>query len=104
MADSGLMHLNEELTDVIRGRTIELVSKEEGRVTFMFDDHSRLEIKTVGGPTMNMLGEGRIEGVGEDGSDLTLFGEGDRAAVLRLAVPGSSIVVRNQNGEVEYSG
>jgi hypothetical protein len=104
MADSACMQVNEKLTDIIRGRTIELVSKEEGLVTILFNDHSTLQIKTISGPTVNMLGEGRIEGVAEDGADLTLFGEGDRAAVLRLAAPGSSITVKAQNGQVEYSG
>ncbi|MBV8378755.1 MAG: hypothetical protein JO279_17305 [Verrucomicrobia bacterium] len=98
------MQINERLTDVIRGRTIELVSKEEGMVTILFDDHSRLEIKTTGGPGANFLGEGRIEMVEEDGDSLTLFGEEDRAATLRLAIPGSSVIVKAQNGEVEYSG
>jgi hypothetical protein len=98
------MQINEKLTDVIRGRTIELVSKEEGLVTVVFNDHSRLEIKTIGGPTANMLGEGRIERIGEDGPDLVLVGEEGRTAILRMAVPGSSVIVRSSNGEVEYSG
>jgi hypothetical protein len=51
-----------------------------------------------------MLGEGRIERIGEDGSDLVLVGEEGRTAILRMAVPGSSVIVRSSNGEVEYSG
>ena len=98
------MQINEALADIIRGRTIELVTKEEGLVTIVFNDRSKMQVKTTGGPTMNMLGEGRIESVGEDGAELILFGENDRSAILRLAAPGSSITVRNQDGVVEYAG
>ena len=98
------MQMNEALTDIIRGRTIELVTKEEGLVTIVFNDRSTMQVKVTGGPTMNMLGEGRIESVGEDGAELILFGENDRSAILRLAAPGSSITVRNQDGVVEYAG
>ena len=78
------MHLNEELTDILRGRTIALVTKEEGLVTILFHDRSKLQIKTVGGFSENMLGEGRIEGVEEAEATLTLFGEQDRSAILTL--------------------
>jgi hypothetical protein len=98
------MQVNETLKDIVRGRTIELVSKEEGRVTILFNDRSTMELKAIGGPTMNMLGEGRIESVGEDGAELILIGENDRRAILRLAAPGSSITVKNKDGVVEYTG
>jgi hypothetical protein len=98
------MQVNETLKDIVRGRTIELVTKEEGRVTILFNDRSTMELKVIGGPTMNMLGEGRIESVGEDGAELILVGENDRRAILRLAAPGSSITVRNKDGVVEYTG
>jgi hypothetical protein len=96
--------MNEELTDLLRGRTIELVSKEEGLVAFLFNDLSTLHIQTTGAPDMNVLGEGRIVGVEEDGDKLFLYGEEDRVAVYQLARPGSSITVKNQHGDVEFSG
>jgi hypothetical protein len=102
--DSRPMQVNETLTDIIRGRTIELVTKDEGLVTIVFNDRSTMQLKVTGAPTMNMLGEGRIESVGEDGAELILFGEDDRTAILRLAAPGSSITVKNKDGVVEYAG
>lgn len=104
MAEIDRMDMNEELTEILRGRTIELVSKEEGLVTILFNDRSTLQIKTIGAPSENMLGEGRIKGVGEFGDRLTLFGEQDRATELRLASPGSSVSVKTKDGETEYSG
>ena len=62
------METNEKLTSILRGRTIELVSKEEGLVVIVFDDHSSLQLKVAGGPTLNMLGEGKIESVAEEGA------------------------------------
>jgi len=98
------MQVNETLTEIVRGRTIELVTKEEGLVTFVFNDRSTMLVKVTGGPAMNMLGEGRIELVEEDGAEFILFGENDRRATLRLAAPGSSVTVRNNVGVVEYAG
>jgi hypothetical protein len=96
------VEINEKLTRTIRGRVIELVSKEEGVVAITFNDHSTMRVKVAGGPTVNMLGEGKIEFVVEDGPELTLLGEDGRTAVLRLAEPGSSVTV--EDGRVEYSG
>jgi hypothetical protein len=45
--------MKEELTDIIRRRTMELVSKEEGLVMILFNDHSTLQIKTISGPGVN---------------------------------------------------
>jgi hypothetical protein len=98
------MQVNETLTDLVRGRTIELVTKEEGLVTFVFNDRSTMQVKVTGGPTMNMLGEGRIESVEEEGAEFILFGEDDRRITLRLAAPGSSVTVKNSDGVVEYAG
>jgi hypothetical protein len=98
------METNEKLTSIIRGRTIALVSKEEGLVVIVFDDHSSIQIKTTGGPSMNMLGEGKIESVAEDGAEIILLGEDGRMAALPLAEPGRSVTVTDKNGHVEYAG
>ena len=98
------MQINERLTNIIRARTIEAVTKEEGLVSILFNDRSTLQIKTAGALSENMLGEGRIERVEEAGATLTLFGEQDRVAILRLASPGSSVTVKTKDGQVEYSG
>ena len=98
------MQINEGLTRVIRGRTIELVSKEEALVVIVFRDHSTMQVKVAGGPTVNMLGEGKIESASEDGPELFLVGEDGRTAILRLAEPGSSVTVKNKEGQVEYAG
>jgi hypothetical protein len=98
------METNEKLTNILRGRTIELVSKEEGLVVIVFDDHSSLRLKVAGGPTLNMLGEGKIESVAEEGAEIALLGEDGRMAILPIAEPGSSVSVTDKTGHLEYSG
>jgi len=98
------METNQKLTSILRGRTIELVSKEEGLVVIVFDDHSSLQMKVAGGPTLNMLGEGKIESVAEEGAEIALLGEDGRMAILPLAEPGSSVSVTDKTGRVEYAG
>jgi len=98
------MEINEKLTMSIRGRTIALVSKEEGLVVIIFNDHSTLRVKVTGGPTLNMLGHGKIESVAEDGVELTLVGEDGRTAILPLAEAGASITVLDKDDRVEYAG
>jgi hypothetical protein len=98
------MRINEELTDLIRGRTIELVSKEVGLVTIVFNDRSKLQISTTGDPEVNVLGESRIERVGEGDGQLILFGEEERTAVYTLSSPGSSVTLKSQDGKVEFQG
>lgn len=98
------MEINEKLTRTLRGRTIELVSKEEGLVVIVFDDRSKVRVKVAGGLTANMLGEGKIESVAEDGAELTLISEDGRIAILRLAEPGSSVTVQDKEDRIEYAG
>ena len=98
------MKINELLTRIIRGRAIALVSKEEGLVTIVFGDQSTLRIKVAGGPTVNMLGDGKIESVAEDEGELSLLGEDGRIAILQVAEAGASVTVTDKDNRVEYAG
>jgi hypothetical protein len=98
------MDTNDKLTNILKGRTIELVSKEEGLVVIVFDDHSSLRLKVAGGPTLNMLAEGKIESVAEEGAEIALLAEDGRMAILPLAEPGSSVSVTDKTDHVEYAG
>ena len=99
-----IMEFNDKLTRIVRGRTIQLVAQEEGLVTIVFDDYSTMRVKVAGGPTMNTLADSKIESVGEGGAELTLVGEDSGTATLRLAEAGSSVMVKDENGQVEYAG
>jgi hypothetical protein len=99
-----IMEMNQTLTSIIRGRSVELVMQEEGLVTIVFDDYSTMRVKVAGGPTMNSLAESKIESVGEGGAELTLVGEDCGTATLRLARAGLSVTVKDENGRIEYAG
>ena len=99
-----IIEFNVKLTRIVRGRTIQLAAQEEGLVTIVFHNYSTMRVKEAGGPTMNMLGEDRIESLGEGEAGLNLVGEDGCIATLRLAEPGSSITVKDENGQVEYTG
>ena len=71
-----IIEFNDKLTRIVRGRTIQLVAQEEGLVTIVFHDYSTMRVKVAGVPTMNMLGEGRIESVGESEAGLNLVWRG----------------------------
>jgi hypothetical protein len=99
-----IMEFNDKLTRIVRGRTIQLVAQEGGLVTIVFHDYSTMRVKVAGGPTMNMLGKGRIDSVGEGEAGLNLIGEDGSTAALRLAEPGPSITVKDESGHTEYAG
>jgi hypothetical protein len=73
-------------------------------VTIVFDDYSTLQVKVAGGLTTGLLDEDKIESAGRGGAELTLVGEDSSVVTLRLAEPGSSVTVKDQNGEIEYAG
>ena len=51
------MEINNKLTGIIRGRSIELVTQEEELVTIVFHDYSTMRVKATGAPTTNMSDE-----------------------------------------------
>ena len=55
-------------------------------------------------PITDTLGDGKIESAAEVGPELIPVGEDSRTAILRLAEPGSSVTVKNKNGQIEYAG
>lgn len=98
------MAINEKLTRVIQGRTIKLILKEEGLVVAVFDDQSTMRVKVAGAPSVNVLNEGTIKSVEEQGQELTFRSEDGLSATLRLAEPGSSVTVTDKANRVEYAG
>ena len=50
-----IIEINEKLTRRIRGRSIELVTQEEGVLVIVFEDYSTLQVKVAGGPTTGLL-------------------------------------------------
>ncbi|MGA8660392.1 MAG: hypothetical protein WB586_30110 [Chthoniobacterales bacterium] len=97
------MPRNHKLTNVIQGRTVQRSTAEPGKLLIEFDDQSTMKLKTAGIADIFPPG-GKIKAIQEDGADFTLQFEEGSSVNLRLADPGSSVAVRDENNRVEYLG
>jgi hypothetical protein len=93
---------NQKLTKVIAGRTIKSATVESGGVLVLFDDESRMKIKTTGPATIPP--GGKVKFVYEAKADFKIEFEDGSSAILSLADPGSSVAVRDKNNAGEYLG
>jgi len=96
------MPRNQKLTRVIAGRTVKVATFERGGVLVLFDDESRMKIKTAGPATISP--GGKIKSVHETKAEFKIDFEDGSSATLCLADPGSSVAVRDKNNAVEYLG
>jgi hypothetical protein len=96
------MPRNQKLTKVIAGRTIKAVTSEPGSVLVLFDDQSKLKIKTAGAAAVSP--GSKVKSVHEAKADFKMEFEDGSSATFCLADPGSSVTVRDQNNAVEYLG
>jgi hypothetical protein len=96
-----VMPRNQKLTKLIAGRTINAVTTEPGSVLVLFDDESRMKIKTAARATIPA--GGKVKSVHEDKAEFKIDFDGS-SAILSLTDPGSSVAVRDKNNAVEYLG
>jgi hypothetical protein len=96
------MPRNQKLTRVIAGRTVKVATVEPGGVLVLFDDQSKMKIKTPGPATIPP--GGKAKSVHEAKAELKIDFEDGSSATLHLADPGSSVAVRDKNNVVEYLG
>ena len=96
------MRRNQKLTKVLVGRTIKTVTTEPGGVLILFDDESKMKIKTAGPAT---IPEGsKVKSVREDRADFQIEFEDGSSVTLLLVDPGSSVAVRDKDNAVDYLG
>ena len=96
------MPRNQKLTKIITGRTVKAATVEPGAALVLFDDESRMKIKTIGPATISP--GGKVKSVHESRAEFKINFEDGSSATLRLADPGSSVAVRDKNNVVEYLG
>jgi hypothetical protein len=96
------MPRNQKLTKVIAGRTVKVATVEPGGVLVVFDDQSKMKIKTAVPQTIPP--GGKVKSVQETKAEFKIDFEDGSSATLRLADPGSSVAVRDKNNAVEYLG
>ena len=96
------MPRNQKLTKVIAARTVKAATVEPGGILVLFDDESRMKIKTAGPVTIPP--GGKVKSVQETKAEFKIDFEDGSSATLFLSDPGSSVAVRDKNNVVEYLG
>jgi hypothetical protein len=96
------MPRNQKLTKVVVGRTVKAATAEPGGVLLLFDDDSRMKIRTA--VTATVAPGGKVKSIQEDEAELKIeFADGS-SATFCLEDPGSSVALRDKNNSVEYLG
>jgi len=96
------MPRNQKLTKVIAGRTIKSATVELSGILVLFDDQSKMKIKTAEAATISL--GGKVKSVHEAKADFKIEFEDGSSATFYLANLGSSVAVRDKNNAVEYLG
>jgi hypothetical protein len=91
---------NQKLTKVIAGRTVKAVTPAPGGILILFDDQSKMRIKTESAAAVSP--ERTVKSVYETRAEFKIEFEDGSSAILQLADPGSSVTVRDKNNMVEY--
>jgi hypothetical protein len=88
------MPRNQKLTRVIAGRTVRAAMAEAGGVLLLFDDGSRMKIRTA--VSMTVSPRGKVKSVQEDEAELKIEFEDSSSTTFQLDDPGSSVAVSGQ--------
>jgi hypothetical protein len=97
------MPKNRKVTAVIKGRSVLSATHKRGALIIVFDDRSRMTVKTVA-PAAPIPTAARIKAVLEDDKQCALQFDDGSLLTIQLADPGASVSVRDRNGAVEYLG
>jgi hypothetical protein len=98
------MAANRKLTGVIRGRTIEQVEPGADGTAWLvhFDDGSTLTVRTVLGAAPARL-KGRVVKARQSDTRLQLDLADGRTLEFATAEPASSVLLRGQDGTLQYA-
>ena len=96
------MPRNQKLTNVIAGRIVKVATTEAESVLVLFDDDSRMKIKTA--RPIALSPGSKVKSIQEANAEFKIEFEDGSTATFCLADPGSSVAVRDKNNVVEYLG
>jgi hypothetical protein len=98
------MTLNQKLTGVIKGRTIQDLQISSSEVSMRFADGSTMQVKVMESNSPPLKNGATIRAVFEELASLRISCDDESQLTVTPASPGSSVSVRDANGVVEYLG
>ena len=96
------MSLNQKLTHLIKGRTIQDLEMNPSKVSLRFSDGSTMQVKVMESNSPPL--KNGVSGIFEQSTLLRILCEDESQLTLTLADPGSSVTLRDATGAVEYLG
>jgi hypothetical protein len=98
------MSLNQKLTHLIKGRTIQDLQMNPSKVSLRFSDGSTIQVKVMESNSPPLKNGAKVNAVFEQSTSLRILCEDESQLTLTLADPGSSVTVLDATGAVEYLG
>jgi hypothetical protein len=98
------MNLNQKLTQVIKGRTIQDLQISASEVSMRFADGSTMQVRVMESISPPLKNGATVHAVRQQLASLTISCEDESQLTLTVADPGSSVVVLDANGVIEYTG
>ena len=98
------MSLNQKLTHVVKGRTIQDLKMNPSEFSLRFSDGSTMQVKVMESNSPPLKNGAKVNAVFEQSTSLEILCEDGSQLTLTLADPGSSVTVRDATGAVEYLG
>jgi hypothetical protein len=98
------MSLNQKLTHLIKGRTIQDLQMNPSEVSLRFSDGSTMRVKVMESNSPPLKNGAKVSAVFEQPISLRILCEDESQLSLTLADPGSSVTVRDASGAAEYLG
>ena len=95
---------NHKLTNVIKGRIVQDLQMNATEVSMRFSDGSTMHVKVMESNSPPLKNGARIRTVSEKSVNFIVSCEDESQIALTLADPGSSVMVRDEDGKIEYLG
>jgi len=97
------MSINNKLTGVIQGRTVQGTSNADDKLSIHFDDGSVMTVQTQGNSNSAFTG-GKVTSVWQTSTALTLGFENGAKWDVPAPEETASVMVRDRDHKLEYAG
>jgi outer membrane lipoprotein SlyB len=94
----------QNLGNILRGRTIQSTQNQNGEMTIGFSDGSKMSIETGSGSSNSAATGGTIRSVEHSETSLHLEMVNGKSLVIPLANENKTVLVQDKDGSTEYDG